>query len=76
VLIVVALTTAVVGFVRLITVLDGGGYGTSAMRLALIALGVAGAFLAGGIATIIWDLAKRYENPAGNLRNKDLRAKD
>ncbi len=62
VFIIVAMATAVLGFVRLINVLDRGGYGTSAMRLALIVLGVAGACLAAGIATIIWDLSKRYEN--------------
>ena len=61
VLIVVAVTTAVLGFVRLISILDGGGYGTPAMRWALIVLGAAGAFLAGGVATLIWELAKRYE---------------
>jgi uncharacterized membrane protein YuzA (DUF378 family) len=61
VLIIVAMATAVIGFVRLIDVLNRGGYGTSSMRIALIALGIAGAFLAAGIATIIWDLSKRYE---------------
>jgi hypothetical protein len=61
VLIIVAVAIAVLGFARLINVLDRGGYGTSAMRIALIALGIAGAFLAAGIATIIWDLSKRYE---------------
>ena len=70
VLIIVALTTAALGFVRLITVLDGGGYGTSAMRLALFALGIAGALLASGVATLIWDIAKRYEHPP------ERRAKD
>jgi uncharacterized membrane protein YuzA (DUF378 family) len=62
VLIIVAVATAVLGFVRLITVLDRGGYGTSAMRLALFALGIAGALLAAGVATMIWELSKRYEN--------------
>ena len=62
ILIVVALTTAVLGFIRLITVLEGGGYGTSAMRYALVTLGFAGACLAAGIATVIWEIAKRYEN--------------
>ena len=54
---------AVIGFVRLITVLEGGGYGTPPMRQALLILGTAGAFLASGIATLIWDIAKRYESP-------------
>ena len=62
VLIIIALTTTVIGFVRLIAVLEGGGYGTSAMRYALVVLGFAGACLAAGIATVIWEIAKRYEN--------------
>ena len=31
------------------------------MRYALVILGVAGAMLSAGIATLIWDIAKRYE---------------
>jgi hypothetical protein len=42
-------------------VLERGGYGTPAVRDALIVLGVAGALLAAGIATVIWDISKRYE---------------
>jgi formate hydrogenlyase subunit 3/multisubunit Na+/H+ antiporter MnhD subunit len=56
-----ALITTVYGFLRLAGVLEQGGYGTPAVRNALIVLGVAGALLAGGIATIIWDISKRYE---------------
>lgn len=56
-----ALVTAVYGFLRLAGVLEQGGYGTPAVRDALIVLGTAGALLAGGIATIIWDISKRYE---------------
>ena len=63
VLIIVALAGTLIGFIRLIRVLEGGGYGTSAMRGALITLGIAGALLASGIATVIWDIAKRYEKP-------------
>jgi hypothetical protein len=63
-LIIVALVTAVYGFISLIRVLEGGGYGTGAMRGTLVLLGAAGAMLAGGIATVIWDIAKRYETPA------------
>jgi hypothetical protein len=63
-LIVAALATTLIGFVRLIRVLEGGGYGTSAMRGALLILAAAGALLSSGIATVIWDIAKRYErNP-------------
>jgi hypothetical protein len=61
VLFLVALVTAAFGFLRLIAVLDGGGYGTQPMRTALAILGAAGACLAGAIATLIWDIAKRYE---------------
>jgi hypothetical protein len=60
-LVIVALAVAAFGFTSLVGVLDGGGYGTTAMRNALTMLGVAGACLAGGIATVIWDVAKRYE---------------
>jgi hypothetical protein len=62
-LMIVALTIATVGFLQLIRVLDGGGYGSPAMRQALIVLGSAGACLAAGVATLIWDISKRYENP-------------
>jgi hypothetical protein len=58
-----ALITTVYGFLRLAGVLEQGGYGTPAVRGALVVLGAAGAMLAGGIATIIWDISKRYENP-------------
>jgi hypothetical protein len=61
VLFLVALVTAAFGFLRLIAVLDQGGYGTSPMRNALVILGIAGACLAIAIATLIWDVAKRYE---------------
>jgi hypothetical protein len=61
VLVIVALTFAAFGFARLLTLLDSGGYGTPPMRVALGLLGMAGACLAAGIATLIWDIAKRYE---------------
>jgi uncharacterized membrane protein len=63
-LIIVALATALFGFVSLIRVLEGGGYGTDAMRGTLVILGSAGALLSAGIAIVIWDVAKRYETPA------------
>ena len=64
-LFIVAMVMAVYGFLSLVRVLDGGGYGTPPMRTALATLGVAGACFAGGIATIIWDISKRYETPTG-----------
>lgn len=54
--------TAVFGFVTLVRTLEAGGYGTPAMREALWILGSAGAGLGAGVATIIWDISKRYEN--------------
>jgi hypothetical protein len=60
-LVIVAVSGAAIGFIRLTTTLDQGGYGTSAMRGALFILGVAGACLGAGIVTLIWDIAKRYE---------------
>ncbi len=59
-----ALSTALIGFLRLVTVLESGGYGTTAMRVALAVLGTAGALLAAGIASLIWEIAKRYESPS------------
>lgn len=61
VLLLLALVVAVVGFVRLINVLERGGYGSPEMRWVLLILGTAGAGLAAAIATLIWDVAKRYE---------------
>jgi hypothetical protein len=54
--------TAMFGFVTLIRTLEGGGYGTPAMRQALFILGAAGAGLGAGVAIVIWDISKRYEN--------------
>jgi hypothetical protein len=59
---VIAIAITVYGFFRLAEVLEQGGYGTPAVRDALIVLGMAGALLAGGIATVIWEISKRYEN--------------
>jgi uncharacterized membrane protein YuzA (DUF378 family) len=60
-LILLALGVTVFGFFHLAAVLEQGGYGTPAVRNALGILGFAGALLATGIATIIWDISKRYE---------------
>src|SRR4029079_2903218 len=51
---ILSIAGALYGFVSLIQVLDGGGYGSPAMRHQLVVLGAAGAGLAGGIATLIW----------------------
>lgn len=59
---IVAMATAAIGFSRLFNLLEAGGYGTPAMRTALVILGVAGACLATGIATLIWEISKRYEH--------------
>jgi hypothetical protein len=56
------MATAAIGFSRLFNLLEAGGYGTPAMRTALVILGVAGACLATGIATLIWEISKRYEH--------------
>jgi hypothetical protein len=56
-----SLVVAILGFARLVDVLDHGGYGTPPMRNALLILGGAGAGLASGLATLIWDIAKRFE---------------
>ena len=58
---ILSIAGALYGFVSLIHVLDAGGYGSPAMRQQLVVLGAAGAGLAGGIATLIWDIAMRYE---------------
>ena len=62
-LFIVAIVVAMYGFLSLVRILEGGGYGTPPMRRALATLGVAGACFAGGIATLIWEIAKRYETP-------------
>jgi uncharacterized membrane protein YuzA (DUF378 family) len=59
---IVAMATAAIGFSRLFNLLEAGGYGTPAMQTALVILGVAGACLATGIATLIWEISKRYEH--------------
>jgi hypothetical protein len=71
-LFIVAVVTAIYGFLALIRVLEGGGYGTPGMRNALVTLGTAGALLAGGTATIIWEIAKRYENPGASSRQPQV----
>ena len=62
VLTMVAMATAAIGFSRLFNLLEAGGYGTPEVRTALAILGLSGAFLASGIATLIWEISKRYEH--------------
>ena len=53
---VVALAITVYGFLRLTSVLEHGGYGTAAVRDALVVLGGAGALLAAGGAEFAGDV--------------------
>jgi hypothetical protein len=72
VLLLAAFALMAIGFSTLIKVLDSGGYGTVPMVQALGVLGAAGAAFAGGIATLIWDIAKRYELPGQpEIRNQN-----
>lgn len=57
---VLALGITGVGFLRLARVLEAGGYGTPAVRNALMILGAAGACISTGIALLIWDISQRY----------------
>jgi hypothetical protein len=59
---IVAMATAAIGFSRLFNLLEAGGYGKPGVRTALVILGIAGACLATGIATLIWEISKRYEH--------------
>jgi len=68
VMLIAAFAIAAFGFTRLVWVLEHGGYGTPDMRYALIILGASGALFAGGIATMIWDVAMRYEVGADGPR--------
>lgn len=48
------------GFVLMVTALQAGGYGTSAVTLALVVLALGGGLLALGIALLIWEMSVRY----------------
>jgi hypothetical protein len=63
VLCIAAAAASLIGFVWLTMVLEDGGYGTPAVRNALIVLGCGGGLLGGGVATIVWDISKKYEKP-------------
>jgi hypothetical protein len=62
-LLLAAAILAIYGFLRLGAVLEGGGYGTPAVRQALVILGLAGAAFAAGIAILIWEISQRYRDP-------------
>lgn len=55
-----ALVTLPSGFVLMIRALERGGYGTSSNNVALAWLGAGGAFLALGIALLLWELSIRH----------------
>lgn len=47
------------GFAELASALEGPGYGSTAVRNALIVLGIAGAVLTAGVCLMIWEGAAR-----------------
>jgi hypothetical protein len=49
--------------IGLVRALDAGGYGTSSITVALYWLSGGGAFLAFGIALLIWEWSVRYRIP-------------
>lgn len=59
VLFVAAVAAFPFGFAHLASALEGPGYGSSAVRNALIALGILGATLAAGVCLMIWEGAAR-----------------
>jgi hypothetical protein len=56
----VAMVTLPAGFIQMVRALERGGYGTSSVTLALVSLGVGGAFLGFGVALMIWELSVRH----------------
>jgi len=48
------------GFLQMVRSLERGGYGTSAINVALGWLGLGGGLLAFGIALMIWELSIRH----------------
>lgn len=57
---VAALVTLATGFLTMVRSLEAGGYGTSAINVALGWLGLGGGLLALGIALLIWELSVRH----------------
>jgi len=55
-----SLVVIAAGFVWMVTGLQAGGYGTSAVTTALAILGVGGGLMALGIALLIWEVSVRY----------------
>jgi hypothetical protein len=60
---VLALVILPVSGIGLVRALDAGGYGTSSVTVALYWLSGGGAFLAFGIALLIWEASVRYRIP-------------
>jgi len=58
-----ALVVIAIGFVLLVTRLEGGAYNERPMVEALGVLGIGGGLLALGIGLLIWELAGRYDLP-------------
>ncbi|MEZ5285454.1 MAG: hypothetical protein R2712_11755 [Vicinamibacterales bacterium] len=57
---VASLVVIAAGFVWMVTALRSGGYGTSRLMPAMIALGLGGGLMALGIALLIWEMSVRY----------------
>jgi hypothetical protein len=55
-----ALVALPAGGIQMVRSLERGGYGTTSVDVALIWLGVGGAFLGFGIALLIWELSVRH----------------
>ena len=57
---VAALVALLGGGLQMVTALERGGYGTSAIDQALVWLTVGGGLLAFGVALLIWEFSVRY----------------
>lgn len=50
-----------IAFVRLHSALEGPGYGSPEVQLALIVLGITGAVLGAGVCLLVWEGAARLQ---------------
>ena len=55
-----AMVSMPAGFIEMVRSLERGGYGTSAMTMSFVWLGVGGGFLGFGVALLIWELSVRH----------------